>query len=439
MNKILRDSVDIAVAFDSYQKRLASQVGSAASPTEAVVMSEPAAMSSTQASMSPAKAIARKVAQIAYRLLKPFVRPVAFRARRFLLDPLRNELLQEMQRLSLEVAQEVQKASASTVKEVQKASASTVKEVQKASVSTVQEVLTSAATNRQALVAHNNALLPRLDRIELYSAATARRVAIPCEAGEILIRTEVGFVLCASSDHALIASLVENGELETGTRRLIQRYLKPGDSFVDVGANIGMHALAAARAMHGKGDFIAFEPFEQTARMLEKSLWMNGFSQMATVHHAAVSSEKGFQHLYLGGTSGHHSLFDHGTSSKLERKSVEVSLTTLDLSIAEKDQVTLLKIDAEGAELDIIAGGNSLLTSNPDIALIVEFGPSHLRRIGISPDKWLDCFKELGFDFRAINEVTGDLETMSQMALEKVDSVNLFFARPDSSAWSRVS
>lgn len=428
MNKILRDSVDIAVAFDSYQKRLASQVGSAASPTEAVVMSEPAAMSSTQASMSPAKAIARKVAQIAYRLLKPFVRPVAFRARRFLLDPLRNELLQEMQRLSLEVAQEVQKASASTVKEVQKAS-----------VSTVQEVLTSAATNRQALVAHNNALLPRLDRIELYSAATARRVAIPCEAGEILIRTEVGFVLCASSDHALIASLVENGELETGTRRLIQRYLKPGDSFVDVGANIGMLALAAARAMHAKGNIIAFEPFEQTARMLEKSLWMNGFSHMATVHHAAVSSKKGFQHLHLGGTSGHHSLFDLDTVSKLDRKSVEVSLTTLDASIAEKDQVTLLKIDAEGAELDVIAGGNRLLTSNPDIALVVEFGPSHLRRIGISPEEWFDSFKELGFDFRAINEVTGDLENTSQMALEKVDSVNLFFARPDSSAWERVS
>lgn len=417
MNKILRDGVDIAVAFDSYQKRLASQVGSAASPTEAVLMSEPAAMSSTQASMSPAKAVARKVAQIAYRLLKPFVRPVALRARRFLLDPLRNELLQEMQRMSLEMTQEVQKASASTL----------------------QEVLASAASNRQALVAHNNALLPRLDRIELYSAATARRVAIPCEPGEILIRTEVGFVLCASSDHALIASLVENGELETGTRRLIQRYLKPGDSFVDVGANIGMLALAAARAMHGKGNIIAFEPFEQTARMLEKSLWMNGFSHMATVHHAAVSSKKGFQHLHLGGTSGHHSLFDLDTVSKLDRKSVEVSLTTLDASIAEKDQVTLLKIDAEGAELDVIAGGNRLLTSNPDIALVVEFGPSHLRRIGISQDEWLDSFKKLGFDFRAINEVTGDLETTSQMALGKVDSVNLFFARPDSSAWERVS
>lgn len=417
MNKILRDGVDIAVAFDSYQKRLASQVGSDASPTEAVLMSEPAAMSSTQASMSPAKAVARKVAQIAYRLLKPFVRPVAFRARRFLLDPLRNELLQEMQRMSLEVAQEVQKASASTV----------------------QEVLTSAASNRQALVAHNNALLPRLDRIELYSAATARRVAIPCEAGEILINTEVGFVLCASSDHALIASLVENGELETGTRRLIQRYLKPGDSFVDVGANIGMHTLAAARAMRGKGNINAFEPFEQTARMLEKSLWMNGFSHMATVHRAAVSSKKGFQHLHLGGTSGHHSVFDLDTSSKLDRKSVEVSLTTLDASIAEKGPVTLLKIDAEGAELDILAGGNRLLTSNPNMALVVKFDPSHLRRIGISPEEWLDSFKKLGFDFRTINEVTGDIETTSKMALEKVDSANLFFARPDSSAWERVS
>ncbi len=111
----------------------------------------------------------------------------------------------------------------------------------------------------------------------------------------------------------------------------------------------------------------------------------------------------------------------------------------LDGVIASGQRIDLMKIDAEGAELEVIEGGASLITNNPDIALIVEFGPSHLRRTGRTPNQWFRSFSQLGLDHRVINGESGTLEKWSLDALEQVESVNLFFALPESTVWDRLS
>jgi FkbM family methyltransferase len=434
MNKILRDGVDVAAAWDVQSKKLVIQN----EPTMEVAMSEenptPIVNPAVSTPVSSWKAIARKGVRMLFRLLKPALRPVAFRARHFLIAGLRTELLQEIQKASHQTVQEAQRASAITgqhIQEMQKANFSAMREAHEASSSLQDQIKT--------LNLYQSVISKHLDRIELYSAAAARRVAIHCEADEMLIRTEVGFVLCAASDHAVIAALVENGELEPGTRRLIQRFLKPGDTFVDIGANIGMLTLAAARAMEGKGRIFAFEPFEKTARMLERSVWMNGFSPVVNVYHAAVSNRTGQQHLHLGSTSGHHSLYDLSSFPEQSQKTVEVSLVTVDSIKIAGPGIDLMKIDAEGAELDIIEGSLATIAANPHMALIVEFGPSHLKRTGRTTAEWFGILSGLGFEYRVINESTGALEEWTIEALHDIYSANIFLARPDSQAWSRVA
>ena len=278
----------------------------------------------------------------------------------------------------------------------------------------------------------------QLDRIEQYVMASARRVAVNCGAGEILVRTEVGYILCASSDHAVLASLLEAGELEPGIRLLIQRFLKPNDVFIDVGANLGMITLSAAHAMKGMGRIISFEPFEPTQQLLKKSVWMNGFSGIVEIHQAAASNRNGHQTLHLGATSGHNSLYQLASTSIQTPQSVEVPLVQLDSVVGAGISVNLIKIDVEGAELDVLEGAKSLIASNPSIAMIVEFGFAHLQRTGHTTQDWLAAFKNLGFEFRAVNAHTGQLEAWTEEQLEAVDSVNLFFARPQSEAWSRA-
>ena len=296
-----------------------------------------------------------------------------------------------------------------------------------------QALLPEVTTLRQEV----SALRLQLDRLEAYSYMAARRVAIHCGEGHILIRTEVGYVLCPEEDHALLAILLERGELETGVRRLIERYLRPGDVFVDAGANIGLHVLAAARTLRGRGEIHAFEPFPSTCKALERTLWINGESSLAKIWPVALSMRNGSGRLHLGATCGHHSLFplagDHPGNM------VEVNLLRLDDAIQPDHAVTLMKVDVEGAELEVIQGAQAILRNNPDIALIVEFGPSHIRRAGHSVEQWFSQFSTLGFKAWRIDDVTGELDPFSLEDTAEDESVNLFFARDNSGARTRVA
>ena len=182
----------------------------------------------------------------------------------------------------------------------------------------------------------------------------------------------MSFVL--RSDPNLLADLIEHGQIEYGTRILIQKLLKPGDMYVDVGANIGMHTLAAARAMQGVGRIIAFEPFGRTKEMLEKTIWLNGFSRIAEIHEAAVSNVGGQRKLYISSASALNSLLPLEDTQRISVPSVDVCVVRLDGVIPPGNRIDLIKIDAEGAELEVLEGAEPFITGNPDIALIVEFG-----------------------------------------------------------------
>lgn len=281
-------------------------------------------------------------------------------------------------------------------------------------------------------------LLPQLGRIELYSMTAARRVAIRCGTESVLVRTVVGYLLCSDSDHALIATLVETGDLEPGTRQLIQRLLGSGDVFVDVGANVGMHTLAAARAMGGQGTVIALEPHPQTSKLLAQSIWMNGFSNAVCVQAVAAAGTDGERSLHMGITSGHHSLFPLDTVDAVDIPAIKVRSVTLDQLIPQNVVATLIKIDAEGAELEIVKGAASLLMRSPDIGVIAEFGGSHLRRTGTATLAWLNEFTQLGFEYLAIRADTGELREIAVEELDLTSSINLFFARPQSPLWQKA-
>jgi len=435
------------------------------------------------------KRAARKAARLVYRMVLPIVRPLAFRTRRYLTQGIQDELSRtaalaqsmndELRRIQAELVHEIRHTHAAGLEVLQKTAESVQHEVlinahhwhmvgykdaqalsaglhqgiQASRESIREEVLRSQeATAAELRVVMNESRevlrsaaedyvsseFSRLDRLEQLANVSARRVAVHSDQDRILLKSEVGYVLCADSDHAVLAGLLDTGELERGTRLLIERFVGRGDVFVDVGAHLGLLSLAAARAMHGQGKIFAFEPFPNTRAMLKRSFWLNGFAEMIEVHGAAVSNRIGETKLFLGATSGHHSIFALDVPGRHEASPIEVPMVTLDSALPNGLTVDLLKIDAEGAELNIIEGARSVLASNLDIALVVELGPSHLRRVGHSLDHWLGAFAEIGFVYRAINPDTGVLEDVTKEQLGLAESTNLFFARTRSSAWKKL-
>jgi FkbM family methyltransferase len=488
MNRIHRAGPDPDVAFLLRAKRrlqaslMAGDHADAHRHSEALAESiglQPPVVSATTSGM---KGMLRRIARFVYRRIKPVVRPIAFRMRRYFVQSLhdvvqslhddlayrirvsesalREEICRTTESLrsqrqgpqvaSVDAFMQTSSELLSAIDEAAMLLWDQTREAHASSQHAVEEQIlmmrewaavseTKLSEVRDRIATCEATLSAKIDRIEQYGLATAHRAAVYCGDGEVLVRTGAGYVLCPASDHALLSLLLETGELELGTRLFIQQFLRPGDTFVDVGANVGLHTLAAAHALGGRGKIFAFEPFEPTARLLRKSVWMNGFAELIDIHKAAVSDHAGLERLHLGITSGHHSLFPLETMTRSAMEPVDVPLVRLDQVIPADRKVALIKIDAEGAELEIVESAASIIRANPDIALIVEFGASHLQRVGRTVEEWFRVFDELALRHRVIDASSGALEDWTRDRLETAGSANLFFARENSLAWSRVA
>jgi FkbM family methyltransferase len=163
-----------------------------------------------------------------------------------------------------------------------------------------------------------------------------------------------------------------NSGYEPPTRNLIERTLRRGDLFVDVGAHWGFYAFQAATHPAGEIEVVAFEPELLNATILTENVARNNSSNVAVVC-AACGNEAGLAPLVTNSTMRHciygaDARFDGRTPSKW------VSVVTLDGALANLEKHSgrrlVLKIDAEGFEPNIIAGAKSLLESGR-IALVV--------------------------------------------------------------------
>jgi len=521
MERVHRNGLDIDVALAAAARRLlvtaAERHQTSAGPV-AEAVAAPVATSAHDAPhvslRSRIKRWLRRPVAVTFRLVKPFLRPVAFRTRRYLTEGLHQDTLRaladtqrEVQRASAEVLREVQAAREMLRHEIQTMQGQAAQEQRRLLTSLLQEQQTTRELVRRLFAEHRQSatqagdaaaarllaemadeqartrteisqlldagqhnlaqacgqaavselaprldqsleavselaprldrFAPQLDRLEQYGYASARRALMHCGADEVMVKTEAGYVMCSDKDLVLLASLIDTGDLERGTRLLIEKLLQPGDTFVDVGANVGLHTLAAGRALQGRGRIVAFEPFEGTRRLLEKTLWINGLTALTQLRGSAAWDRAGVRTLFLGATSGHHSLFELGADTPAGA-SVEVTTETLEAALGPACRVDLLKIDAEGAELEVLRGALPIVHANADIALIVEFGPSHLRRHAHGSAEWLAAFTGLGLEYRAIDAHTGALSEIGLAELEAAESTNLLFARPDARIWSRA-
>jgi FkbM family methyltransferase len=342
------------------------------------------------------------------------------------MEPLHRQVSSEAERLNARVSGESERLNGTVVEEVRASTASMTRRIK--------ELADSIALLSDQISRDDTLLRTAVE----YAGAAASRIAIADGGGLTMVRTMVGYVVVASNDHALIASLVESGELEPGTRQVIERTLRPGDVFVDVGANIGLHTIAAGRKVGPEGRVLAFEPFAPTVALLERSIWMNDLTEVTRVFPVGLSSQAGKHDLFLGGTSGHHSLFPLDGFEGASRDKVTITTTTLDEAVGPGARVDLIKIDAEGAELDVLEGARHVLKDNPDAALIVELGTSHLNRAGTILEEWLGAFSALGLRPFVIDEVSGILSATDVAALAGVHSVNLFFAPHTGTALERA-
>lgn len=254
------------------------------------------------------------------------------------------------------------------------------------------------------------------------------------------VRTVDGYVLVPKAARELYILLADSPAegLEPGTHRCLKALVDPGMTVVDVGANVGMLSLALARSVGALGKVYAFEAEPELQDLLAKSFALNGVPWVE-LRRQAAGRKAGTATFHVSPISGHSSLYDLPGEEAPKSRQITVEVAALDEVLAEVPAVDLVKIDVEGAELDVLAGMEKLIARNPGLAIVAEFGPSHLARVGQTPQQWFDAFEAHGFLGYAIDEATGSCRPVRVSQVADVVSVNIVFARPGSQMAARLA
>lgn len=262
-----------------------------------------------------------------------------------------------------------------------------------------------------------------------------QRRAVKLNENDFLVRTIYGWLIVPAEDEALLSAMLESaGLLEPGTTTVMNRLIQKGDTVIDVGANIGLLTLPAAQRVGQDGKVIAVEPLPRLTNLLERSLHLNGLSGRVSIQACAAADVRGSARIHVSNILGHSSLLP----LEGEVESVEVELCPLDELIAPKQTVSVVKIDAEGYELQVWRGMRRIVSENPSLAVVVEFGPSHLQRAGVGIQEWLDEFRSPDFTAYEIDEGTGRCKSLRGKGLGQVFSMNLLLLRRPARTYPQI-
>ncbi len=220
---------------------------------------------------------------------------------------------------------------------------------------------------------------------------------------------------------------------------LLQHLLSPGDTWIDIGANIGLVTLAAAAQIGPSGRGYAFEPNPRVFRRLADHVSINGIANF-TCSNVALGASAGKATLSVPKHTGQGSLVrfdDAGLDT------VEVPVVRADDALAEgHDDVVVIKIDVEGYEMQVLEGMERLLRHR-NTALIIEVLDELLQRAGTTSRAVLDLMASFGFAPYEFDVKTSRLaKTLELTALDAKRehySGDLLFLRNESVFSSRLA
>jgi FkbM family methyltransferase len=146
---------------------------------------------------------------------------------------------------------------------------------------------------------------------------------------------------------------------------------------VDVGAHYGRYTLIAAKRIGPKGKVIAIEADPKNFDMLNKNIKLNELSEHVITLNFAATSNKSKVKLSIPEKKSGHTIYSSIIPDRAPtEKFIEVNANTLDNLLHENgisiEEVNWIKIDVEGAELEVLKGATNVLSKNKDISLLIE-------------------------------------------------------------------
>lgn len=173
-----------------------------------------------------------------------------------------------------------------------------------------------------------------------------------------IVATKWGKLFCRPNDQFVGASLCAYHEFSPGEQRLFSEVLRPGDTALDVGANVGAHTICMAKLVGPGGRVFAFEPQRLTCQMLAGSLVLNDVRNVMVVN-APVAAVPGLT-VRIPDLDPDAVLNFGGLSLRQDEQN-GIPLTTVTLDDLQLPSCRLIKADVEGMELAVLQGATHLI------------------------------------------------------------------------------
>ncbi|MFI4859530.1 MAG: FkbM family methyltransferase [Phycisphaerales bacterium JB063] len=192
-----------------------------------------------------------------------------------------------------------------------------------------------------------------------------------------------------ASDYELAIAM---NSYEMVIRSIMRRLLKPGDTFVDGGANLGVLSLIGASYVGPTGRVVAFEPQPAALARLRDNLTLNPRLTNIQLVEQGVWSEPG------GFTMYHFEDDDIDGVSMGKRSDMavaqEIPITTTRIDAVVDGPVKLIKLDVEGAELAALQGASGLLKPDAMPHVIAELKGITAQAFGYDPIEVVDFLND---------------------------------------------
>ncbi len=240
-------------------------------------------------------------------------------------------------------------------------------------------------------------------------------------------------------DNMIAMVLIESGSWEDRDINLVTSMLKPNDRVIEVGANYGTYLVRIANKLRNldpqknlaADQLYAFEANPRIFYLLNRTLGLNGINVNLFNSPVFSLSNKEISFIVEDINAGHGRILD----KKQAQSGGEQDLTrvffaktvALDDLLKDNLKFDLLRMDAEGSELEILKGAKQIIANSPDVIIYAEWFPEMMSAHS-DVAKELQYYLDSGFNFYKVKE--GKLHAVSKSELlDPKDFQNVVFSR----------
>jgi FkbM family methyltransferase len=259
---------------------------------------------------------------------------------------------------------------------------------------------------------------------------------------DLSTRTRQGHGISGTMKDIIFQRLYFFGVWEPSVSSYIERTLKEGDTFIDVGANVGVHTMLASTCVGASGAVHAIEASPAIFCLLKTNLVRNKLSNVIA-HNVAIVDTRRTVTVYrhddtnLGASTIMHTRTSEHPGVFVEECTIQGMPLQEAVSEAVFRSARVIKIDVEGAEIEVLRGILRHESSlREDVELIVECNPESLTEAGMDRHSFLSLLAEHRFEplelpnTHTVRDYLGEVDLSPKALIWNVDRpVDVVFRR----------